>query len=106
MSQNTSKVTGITTKEDTQNYHKYMDSLSRIVEEYKQKFPEKYKFAQQNGEVMMTSDYNPTSGLDKEGDDIRLNRLLDTIKNYDLQKEDLSEEEINFLTRMGHFRNA
>jgi hypothetical protein len=91
------KVCAISKNDDIKNYNKYMDSLVRIVEQHKQKFPEKYKRAQDVGEFVMSSNYNVEIGKDKEGTDKRVELILKTMNDYQLTIDDLREDEIKLL---------
>lgn len=97
------KIQLVTKEQDDINFKKYTDSMTRLVEEYKQKYPEKYKLAQLTGESVMTSDYNVVNGYDKYGNNELLEQMIQTIKYFDLKPEDLTRDDIIALKRTGKY---
>ena len=95
--QDEKKVMRISKDQDSKNYSGYCDSLTRIVEEYKQKFPEKYKFAQITGENIMSSDYLLTVGKDREGEELRAKELIRLLENGEIKVCDLRQDEVELL---------
>lgn len=91
--------TSLSKKDGDLCYNRYMDSMARIVEEYKQKYPEKYDIAQKCGEDIVDDDYNLTLGVDKTRDEKILSDLITCIKEYSLTEEDLTVQEKKLLVK-------
>ena len=75
----------------------YIDSLNQAVEYMKKYHPDKYIKAQQTGEIIMEGNYNLISGMDEDGDRIKADHLLHTIRDYSLDDNDLNNNDKQLL---------
>lgn len=85
--------------EEKKRQNDYIDGLQQQVEYLKMKDPLKYQKYQSIGESLMDCTYEPTSGIDMEGDLMTAQKLLYTVRDYGLE-DDLSVEERNLLDRV------
>jgi hypothetical protein len=76
----------------------YNNTLMQAVEEMKQRYPQKYLKAQSMGNSFMNLGYELNRGVDEEGDRVRADNLIRTIRDYGL--DDLNEEETELLVRV------
>lgn len=84
--------------EEKKRQQDYVDSLQQQVDFLKLKDPAKYQKYQAIGDSLMTCTYEPTQGIDEEGDIINARKLIYTVRDYGL--DDLSNEELNLLLRV------
>ena len=84
--------------EEKRKQQDYIDGLQQQVDYLRMKDPAKYQKYQAIGESLMDCTYEPISGVDVEGDNMTAQRLLYVVRDYG--KEELSEEELNFLVRV------
>jgi len=76
----------------------YMDFIQRLVEEQKQKNPEKYQSAQKMGDYIMTSEYNlKVGGRDKTETILKAEELLRIMKYQGLNESELTSDELELL---------
>lgn len=84
---------------EKQNHQSYMNFLEQKAMEMAIKDPRKYQKCQIIGDSHMNVSYDLVSGIDTEGDEVKAKIILDTITNYGLAIDDLSELEIQLLDR-------
>lgn len=77
----------------------YIEGLQQQVLQMKRNCPEKYNKAQSIGESYMNCKYELERGIDDEGDEIKARLILYSVRDYLLDDKELSNEELNLLTR-------
>src|SRR5256885_14536581 len=75
------------------------DGLTRAVELYKQKYPEKYKSAQLQGGHIMNSRYELEIGVDNEGEKLYAEKLYKDYVNLGIE---LDDDEKEMLSKYGY----
>ena len=77
-------------------------SLQESVEQFKKMFPDKYVRAQQIGESYMNLKYELKSGVDEEGESMKVKELINLLESNTLLKEDLYEEDLKLLEKYNY----
>ena len=83
-----------------EQYQLYLKGLESSVEQFKQMYPEKYEKAQSIGDDMMNKKYELRLGEDVKGDLLKCKNILDSIYQYELEKSDLYENELELLQKI------
>ena len=78
----------------------YINGLEQQVIQLAMKDPRKYMKHQAIGDSFMNCSYDLTVGIDDEGDNIKANQLLCTVRDYNMDDNELSLIELGLLNRV------
>ncbi len=88
------------TEELKEEDNQYMNGMIMAVENMKRTQPLKYAKAQSIGKSVMNCSFELDVGKDEVGDKIIANKLLNLIRDYGVDKADLTNEENNIMRRV------
>lgn len=79
------------------NHEDYMSGIQQAVERYKLTHPEQYERNARLGQYIMNQRFDVESGIDVKGHLIKCKTILYTISEYDLNMQDLYDNEVQIL---------